>query len=105
MGPTETSIQNKLSQAFQPVEFRLDNESAMHSGPATESHFKVFLVSEKFVGLSRVKRQQSVFAVLEDEMQGCVHALSMRLLTPEEWEAQNQAEMPDSPDCQGGSKI
>ena len=105
MGPTESTIQTKLSEAFSPVEFRLLNESEKHSGPATESHFQVFMVSEKFEGLNRVKRQQSVYAVLAEELEGPVHALSMCLLTPEEWDKQNKAAMPDSPDCQGGSKI
>lgn len=105
MGPIESRIHQKLLESFSPTEFRLENESANHSGPGTETHFQVFLVSESFQGQNRVNRQRSVFSILAEELEGPVHALSMRLLTPAEWEAQNQATMPDSPDCRGGSKI
>jgi len=105
MSSVESIIKAKLEAEFQPSEFRILNESSSHSGPGTETHFQVFLVSTKFQGLSRVKRQQSVYALLSAELEGPVHALSMRLLTPGEWEKQSKAEMPDSPDCRGGSKI
>jgi BolA protein len=105
MGPIESNIQTKLASLFSPSEFQLVNESSSHSGPGTETHFKVFLVSDKFKDLNRVKRQQAVYAALAEELEGPVHALSMRLLTPEEWSEQNKADMPDSPDCRGGSKI
>ncbi len=51
-------------------------------------HFQALIVSAEFAGLSRVKRQQRVYAVLKDRLDsGELHALSMQTLTPEEWEA------------------
>ena len=44
-------------------------------------------MSSRFEGLTRVKAQQLVYAVLADEMQGEIHALSMSTLTPEQWTA------------------
>lgn len=84
MGPIETSIETKLKESFDPVELFIENESHMHSGPRTESHFKVFLVSEKFEGLSRIDRQRMVNDLLKEDFEGGLHALTMRLKTPEE---------------------
>lgn len=104
MGPIENKIEEKVTSQFEPLAMELANESSMHAGPATESHFKLFLVSSSFQGLSRIDRQRSVFSLLDEELRGPVHALSLRLLTPEEWEKQNKASMPASPDCAGANK-
>jgi BolA protein len=74
----------------------------MHSGPATDSHFKVTLVSSAFDGVRTVARHQKVYGILSDELAGPVHALSLHLHTPEEW--QTDSTIPDSPACMGGSK-
>ena len=37
-----------------------------------------------FAGLGRVARQRLVYGLLAEEMQGRVHALALRTLTPEE---------------------
>jgi acid stress-induced BolA-like protein IbaG/YrbA len=43
------------------------------------------IVSEAFNGLSRVKRQQKIYALLDDRIKsGEIHAVSMVTLTPEE---------------------
>ena len=48
-------------------------------------HFEAILVSERFVGKSRVARQQLVNAILKPYFDsGELHALSMKTLTPEE---------------------
>ena len=86
-----------------PQHFDLINESHMHSGPATESHFKLIVVSESFDGLSAVKRHQRMYAVLADELRDGVHALALHLYTPGEWDTA-QGLAPASPDCRGGSK-
>lgn len=51
-------------------------------------HFEAIIVSEAFIGLSRVARQQKVNAILKARFDtGELHALSMKTLTPAEWEA------------------
>lgn len=80
----EESIEKKIMEAFHPVQFKLENESHLHSGPRTESHFKIFLVSSAFSGLSRVDRQRLVNDCLKSEFDHGLHALTMRLKTPEE---------------------
>lgn len=48
-------------------------------------HFEAILVSSKFVGKSRVQRQQMVNAILRPYFDsGELHALSMKTLTPDE---------------------
>ena len=52
-------------------------------------HFEAFIVSEAFAGLSRVARQQKVNGILKQRFDtGELHALSMKTLTPAEWDAQ-----------------
>ena len=51
-------------------------------------HFEAVIVSNEFAGLSRVKRQQRVFDTVREHLAtGVLHALSMKTMTPEEWEA------------------
>ncbi|MFL0805958.1 MAG: BolA family transcriptional regulator [Oceanobacter sp.] len=94
---TETLIRDKLS-ALSPSHVDILNESHMHAGPAIDSHFKLTVVSETFVGLRAVQRHQKVYGLLRDELAGPVHALSLHLFTAEEWET---ASVPASPSCQG----
>jgi acid stress-induced BolA-like protein IbaG/YrbA len=51
-------------------------------------HFEALIVCPVFRGKSRVQRHQLVYAVLGDRMREEIHALSMKTLTPEEFEAQ-----------------
>jgi acid stress-induced BolA-like protein IbaG/YrbA len=52
-------------------------------------HFEAVIVSAAFEGKSRVQRHQLVYAALGDRMRQEIHALSMRTLTPAEWQAAN----------------
>ncbi|WP_151705532.1 BolA family protein [Nitrincola alkalilacustris] len=100
---TAQRIEQLLTQTMQVEVFNLENESHMHSGPATESHFKLTLVSPDFANLNKVRRHQLIYGQLSELMQNPIHALTMHLFTPEEWvTAQNS--VPDSPNCRGGSK-
>jgi acid stress-induced BolA-like protein IbaG/YrbA len=50
-----------------------------------DGKYQVQLVSTAFGGLNRVKRQQSVYKVLNAHIaSGAIHAINMQLLTPEE---------------------
>ena len=49
-------------------------------------HFFATIVSAEFGGLSRIKRHQRVYAALGDRMREQIHALSMKTLTPEEFQ-------------------
>ncbi len=80
-------IEEKLAGALAPTHLVVENESHMHSvKPGSETHFKVLVVSAAFEGVGRVERQRKVNAALCDELASGVHALTMRALTPSEWE-------------------
>jgi acid stress-induced BolA-like protein IbaG/YrbA len=49
-------------------------------------HLEAVIVSAVFEGKSRVQRHQLVYSALGDRMRQEIHALSMRTLTPAEWE-------------------
>ena len=99
----QDTINAKLSSKLQPLYLQIDNESHMHSGPATESHFKVIAVSTLFEGMSRVKRHQCVYGSLCAELANGVHALALHLFSPSEWDKESLGTL-ESPACRGGSK-
>jgi len=53
-------------------------------------HFEATVVSAGFEGKSMVQQHQIVYGALGDLMQGEVHALALRTLTPEQWKKQIQ---------------
>jgi BolA protein len=100
----DTIIQ-KLTFSFAPVHLDVINESGRHSIPAgSESHFKAVIISERFVGIPLLDRHRLVNDVLAHELKSGVHALSLTVLTPMEWESRG-GQINASPPCLGGSKI
>jgi BolA protein len=98
------TIEQKLEQAFNSDHVAVENESHKHNVPPnSETHFKVTLVSPTFEGQGKVKRHQSIYGLLAEEMSGGVHALALHLYSPDEWAKSGQA-APESPNCLGGSK-
>lgn len=95
-------IETRLQQAFVSDSIEVINESHHHSR-GEDSHFKVVMVSAAFEGLRAVARHQKVYALFQDEFAGGLHALTLHLFTPEEWQKTNS--VPDSPSCRGGGKF
>lgn len=52
-------------------------------------HFDAIIVSDAFEGKRLVARHQIVYGVLGDRMKEEIHALSIKALTPAEWQALN----------------
>ncbi|MEM8984422.1 MAG: BolA/IbaG family iron-sulfur metabolism protein [Pseudomonadota bacterium] len=52
------------------------------------THFEALIVAEAFAGKRPIARHQMVYASLGERMGGDIHALSIRALTPAEWQAQ-----------------
>jgi len=85
----ETRMREKLMVGLQPSRLDLVNESHLHAGhhgsPGTdESHFRVLIVSDAFVGKSRVERHRTVNDLLSDELKAGVHALAIKACAPGE---------------------
>jgi BolA protein len=54
--PMEHAIRKKLTEALNPVQLDIFNESYMHNvPPGSETHFKVVVVSDKFDNLPLIK--------------------------------------------------
>ncbi len=51
------------------------------------AHFEALIVSSLFEGQRTLARHQTVYRALGDRMKAEIHALSMRTLTPAEYEA------------------
>jgi BolA protein len=94
----QSSIQSKLQHSFAPSHLEVINESHMHSVPEnSESHFRVVIVSDKFLNSAMVERHRLVYQALSKELQGGVHALAIVAKTNSEW---NQKQDPgQSPIC------
>ena len=98
----QTIIENKLTETLKPEFLDVLNESHMHSGPATESHYKVVAVSKAFEGKMLIARHRMINAALADELQQ-IHALALHTMTPDEY-FEKAGKVADSPKCEGGSK-
>jgi|GEM_PF-548359 len=83
MQPVQASIEQTLTEQFDPVYLTVINESHKHSVPPnSETHFKVTLVSQALSGKRQVQRHQMIYKALTEQMAGPVHALSLHTLAP-----------------------
>ena len=76
-------IRDILTEAFDPVDLDVIDDSAKHAGhagarPEGETHYTVRITSPAFEGLSRVQIQRSVMLALQPEFDSGLHALSLR---------------------------
>lgn len=100
----QNSIERKLLSHFNPEHLEVLNESYKHNVPeGSESHFKVVIVTPAFSGERLIKRHRLVNAVLKDELANDIHALALHTYTQEEFE-KLFGDIPQSPNCMGGSK-
>jgi BolA protein len=89
VGQVRDTIIARLTAAFAPVALEVVDDSDHHQGHSGareggESHFTVTVVAEAFRGLTRIQRQRLVNGALAEELRGPVHALSLRVLAPDE---------------------
>ncbi|SJX61568.1 uncharacterized protein SRS1_12571 [Sporisorium reilianum f. sp. reilianum] len=94
----ESSMRTKLEAEFGPeVEITIRNDSSKHAHHAAmaaqgggngETHFYVHVISDKFAGMTQIKRHRAVNALLQREFDRGLHALSLRTKT---WAEENRA--------------
>ena len=59
------------------------------------SHFQIIAVSDQFADMSRVKKQQFIYAPLKDKIaDGSMHALTIKTYTEQEWERERKLNPP-----------
>lgn len=95
----QKQLEERLEKSFQPLLLKVVNESPQHNVPEnSESHFRVLVVSDKFAGLSLIKRHQMVHQAVNQQIKEKIHAFSQQTLTPEEFEERGGI-LPSSPPC------
>lgn len=93
----KSTIEQKLSSAFQPERLEVVNESHLHAGHhhtdhgheetfdgKGETHFRVRIVSRAFAGKSRIERHRAVNDLLVPELKAGLHALAIEPAAPGE---------------------
>jgi stress-induced morphogen len=61
-----------------------DAQVQMKDLTGTEDHWEATVVSGEFAGKNPIQRHRMVFAALEEEMKGPIHALTLKTLTPDQ---------------------
>jgi BolA protein len=86
---TKAAIERKIKTDLDAIHVEVEDESWKHAGHAGAAagggHFTLVVVSPKFEGLNPLDRRRLVFSVLQSEMQGEIHALTVRAMSPSEW--------------------
>jgi len=83
-----TMIRERLSNALDPEQLEIIDESAKHAGHAGAAsgggHFIVQIVAGAFRDKSLIQRHRLVYDAVGDIMHREIHALSIQAETPEE---------------------
>ncbi|MFT6903049.1 MAG: BolA protein [Colwellia sp.] len=99
----EALIEQKLLSAFSPIHLDVINESHQHNvAPGSESHFKVIIVTDDFIGERLIKRHRAINSLLSIELAEKIHALALHTYTKDEWDKYYADNTPLSPKCLGG---
>jgi len=82
-------METALVAQLAPASLTLIDESGLHRGhagaqPGGETHYRLVIVADAFVGLGRVARQRLVYDLLREEFDTGLHALALELKTPAE---------------------
>ncbi len=76
--PTAADVRNFIAAGLECTHLEVEGDGR---------HFFATIVAADFDGKTRVQRHQRVYAALGDRMRAQIHALSMKTLTPAEWQA------------------
>ena len=83
----KTALEGRLA-ALSPTRLEIRDDSAQHAGHAGAAsgarHFSVTIVSEHFLGLTRVARHRAILERVGDLIPYPVHALAINALAPDE---------------------
>jgi BolA protein len=79
----------RLTTSLAPASIEVVDESHRHAGhagaqPGGETHYHVEIVATRFAGMSRIARHRLVHEIVHEEFENGLHALSLKLLTPDE---------------------
>jgi len=94
MEPTEI-IDQILKEKLEARHVVIVDESYLHRGHKAAGgggHYQVTVVSPKFENVNAIDQRRLVYSALDDKINGTpklIHALQIKTLTPEQWEATN----------------
>ncbi|MDJ0904804.1 MAG: BolA/IbaG family iron-sulfur metabolism protein [Woeseiaceae bacterium] len=71
------------------IEAGFDNATVKVIGDG--SHFEALVIASEFEGKRSIARHQLVYKSLGELVGNEIHALSIRALTPEEWQARSES--------------
>lgn len=95
-------IADILSQHLNSTRLEVIDESHRHHVPeGLESHINILIVSEEFQTLSRIERHRLINKLLAAEFNNGLHALSLNLHTPAEWQTAQEQPL-TTPTCRNG---
>ncbi len=77
MLPTPELVKNYIAAGLNCEHLEVDGDG---------QHFNAIIVSKAFAGKRLIQRHQLVYAALGQRMDQEIHALSMKTLTPEEFQ-------------------
>ena len=84
-------IEQRLRERLAPTHLELLDDSAKHAGhrgaTSAGGHYRLVIVSDEFEGRSLIERHRLVNEAVRDLFGPKIHALSMRTLTPDQWQA------------------
>ena len=79
MLPTPELVKNYIAAGLDCTHLQVEGDG---------QHFTAVIVSSAFAGKRLIQRHQLVYAALGDKMREEIHALSMKTLTPDEYQQQ-----------------
>lgn len=81
-------IHARLTEAFEPVELLIKDQSQLHIGHAGakdgRGHFDVYIVASAFADKNRLQRHRMVHDTLKDLLETDIHALRIKATAPGE---------------------
>ena len=81
-------IERLLKEKLGATVVQTEDDSWLHAGHNPKGgggHYRLRVVSPLFSGKTLLERHRLVNDVVFSEMEGLVHALAIKALTPEEW--------------------
>lgn len=88
MNDVRTTLESRLA-ALSPTALAIRDDSAKHAGHAGAAsgagHFSVTIVSEHFLGLTRLARHRAILERVGDLIPYPVHALAIEAYAPDEF--------------------
>lgn len=81
MSPAE--VEHLIMQGLPAAQVRVQSEDG--------THFEALVIAQVFAGKRPLARHQLVYQALGERIGAEIHALSLRTLTPDEWQRQSAA--------------